>query len=146
MRPHQRTRESARERGSISLFAVVLAVAMIVVIGLVVDGGAKIHAQQHAQAVAREAARAGGQAVLGPVVVRGEEAVVDPYTARAAAQDYLAAAGLPGTVTVTGGTRLHVQVTASYEPVFLSIVGIGTQQVSGQADARLVRAIGGIEQ
>lgn len=138
--------ERRDERGSVSLFAVVLAVAMIVVIGLVVDGGAKVHAQQYARAVAREAARAGGQAVAGPQAVLGQDPVVDPYTARAAAQAYLDAAGLPGTVTVTGGTHLHVEATAEYTPVFLSIVGAGTQHVTGQADARLVRAIGGIEQ
>ena len=145
MRPHHRTRDSARERGSISLFAVVLTVAMIVVIGLVVDGGAKIHAQQRAQSVAREAARAGGQAVTAAVAIRGDGAQADPYAARAAAQDYLAAAGLPGTVTVTGGTRLHVEASASYEPVFLSIVGVGTQHVTAHAEARLVRAVGGTE-
>lgn len=140
------TRHTPAERGSISLFAAVAALAVFLVIGLVVDGGAKIHALQHAHAVAREAARAGGQAVTGPQVVLGQDAAVDPYAARAAAQAYLSAAGLPGTVTVTGGTRLHVQTTATYDPVFLSMIGIGTQQVSGSAEARLVRAIGGIEQ
>jgi hypothetical protein len=130
----------------VSLFAVVAALAAFVVIGLVVDGGAKIHAQQHAQAVAREAARTGGQALDAPAAILGARAVVDPYAAKSAAQEYLAASGLPGSVTVAGGTRLVVQTTATYDPVFLSIVGIGTQHVTGHAEARLVRAIGGTEQ
>lgn len=140
-----RPRATDMERGSVSLFAVVLTVAMIVVIGLVVDGGAKLHAQQHAQSVAREAARAGGQAVTAAVAIRGDGAEADPYTARAAAQDYLTASGLPGTVTITGGTRLRVEATATYEPVFLGIVGAGTQTVTAHAEARLVRAVGGTE-
>lgn len=136
---------SERERGAISLFAAVLAVAMILVIGLVVDGGAKIHAQAHAQAVAREAARAGGQAVSVAVAVRGDGARVDPEAARTAALDHLAGAGVPGTVTITGGTLLVVETTATYDPVFLSIAGLGTQTVTGHAEARLVRAVGGTE-
>lgn len=134
------------ERGSISVFAVVVTLALIVVLGLVVDGGAKVHALQAAQATAREAARAGGQAVHAGVAVAGDGAVVDPAPARSAATAYLAAAGLPGTVTIEGGTRLRVEVTATYEPIFLGIVGIGTQSVHAQAGARLVRVIGGTEQ
>lgn len=141
----RRAGDPDRERGSISLFAVVTAVAMLVVIGLVVDGGGTLHARQHAQAVAREAARAGGQAVTAAVAVRGDGAAADPYAARAAAQAYLDASGLTGTVTVTGGNRLRVEATATYEPVFLGIVGAGTQTVTAHAEARLVRAVGGIE-
>lgn len=145
MTAHHHRSDVDPQRGSISLFAVVLTVALIVVIGLVVDGGAMIHAQQHAHSVAREAARAGGQAVATGVAVRGGGAAADPYTARAAAQAHLSAAGLPGTVTITGGTRLHVQTTTTYEPIFLSIVGVGTQTVTARAEARLVRALGGTE-
>src|SRR5829696_3209657 len=45
-----------RERGSITLWAVTAAFAMIVLAGLAVDLGGKVHAQQHAIDVATQAA------------------------------------------------------------------------------------------
>lgn len=131
------------ERGSISLFAVVVTVGLIVVIGLVVDGGGKIHAQQRAQTAAREAARAGGQAIVAGTAIRGQGAVVDTGAARTAAQNYLAVAGVAGTVSIQGGNTVVVRTSESYQPTFLSIVGIGTQTVTGSAEAQIMRTLNG---
>lgn len=131
------------ERGSISLFAVVVTIGLIVVIGLVVDGGGKIHAQQRAQTAAREAARAGGQAIIPGVAIRGQGAVVDTGPARVAAQNYLAAAGVTGTVSIQGGNTIVVQTSETYRPTFLSIVGVGTQTVTGSAEAQIMRTLNG---
>ena len=59
-----RSRLRDDDRGSLSLFVVVVFVALLVTIGLVVDGGGKIRALQRADAVAAQAARAGGQAIV----------------------------------------------------------------------------------
>ncbi len=131
------------ERGSISLFAVVVTVGLIVVIGLVVDGGGKIHAQQRAQTAAREAARAGGQAIVAGTAIRGQGAVVDTSAARIAAQNYLTAAGVTGTVSIQGGTTVVVRTTETYQPTFLGIVGIGTQTVTGESEAQIMRTLNG---
>ena len=137
--------ELDRERGSISLFAIIAVVALILIIGLVVDGGGRIQAQQRAQAAAREAARSGGQALQAAPAVRGEGVFADTALARAAAQDYLAAAEVSGSVSITNGTMISVDTTESYQPVFLNIVGIGSVTVTGHAQARIVRAIEGSE-
>lgn len=137
---------AAHDDGSISLFAVVVAIALMLIIGLVVDGAGKVQAQQRAQAAAREAARAGGQAIQVPPAVRGQTPTIDTGTARAAAQTYLTAASVQGTVSIQGGTTIVVDTTTTYTPIFLSIAGIGTQSVTGHAEARLVRAVGGVEQ
>lgn len=134
-----------RERGSLAVFTVVIAAALVILLGVVVDGGAKLHAMQSAQATAREAARAGGQAVQASAVIRGQDPVADPAQAVAAAQAYLAAAGAPGSVEVAGDS-LVVTAEESWSPTFLGAIGIGPQTETGQADARLVRALEGVEQ
>lgn len=131
------------DRGSLSLFVVVAFVALLVTIGLVVDGGGKIRALQRADAVAAEAARAGGQAIVASTAVRGRGAVTDPAQARIAAQSYLARADVPGTVTIINGTQLRVQTTITYDPVFLGIVGVGTQTSTGEAEVRLAQVLNG---
>ena len=60
-----------QERGSISIWLVTTGFAMIVLVGLAVDLGGQVHAQQHARAVADQAARTGGQQLQAPVAVRG---------------------------------------------------------------------------
>ncbi len=132
------------QRGSMSLFAVVVVVAMIVIVGLVVDGGARLHAAQQADDVAREAARAAGQAVQSGSAVRGTAVMTDAAAARQAARAYLAAAGVNGSVSVTNVT-VHVSADQTYTPIFLSIIGIGPATVTGHADARIVRVVAGQE-
>lgn len=134
---------SRSDRGSLSLFAVVVTVGLIVVIGLVVDGGGKIHAQQRAQTAAREAARAGGQAIVAGTAIRGQGAVVDTSAARTAAQNYLTAAAVAGTVSIQGGNTVVVRTSETYQPTFLSIVGVGTQTVTGQSEAEIMRTLNG---
>jgi hypothetical protein len=86
-----------------------------------------------------EAARAAGQAISGPQAIQGEDKVVDPAAAVAAAQNYLAAAGVTGTVTVSPD-RQHITVTVTivYTTVFLDLVGIDTLTATRQATAAVV--------
>jgi Flp pilus assembly protein TadG len=138
-----RSRLRDDDRGSLSLFVVVVFVALLVTIGLVVDGGGKIRALQRADAVAAQAARAGGQAIVASTAVRGRGAVTDPAQARIAAQNYLSSADVPGTVTVINGTELRVTTSITYDPVFLSIIGVGTQTSTGEAEVRLAQVLNG---
>ena len=131
------------DRGSISPFFVVAAVGLMLAVGLVVDGGGKIRALQRADAVAAEAARAGGQAVAAAPALRGQSPQVQAGPARAAAQAYLAAAQVPGSVTISGGTQLQVDTTTTYQPLFLSMIGVGPLSTRGHAEVRLVRGLNG---
>lgn len=134
------------DRGSISLFAVVATVALIIIIGLVVDGGGRIQAQQRAQAAAREAARAGGQAIQFAPAIRGQGIYANSGPARTAAQNYLNGAGVSGSASIlNNGTVISVDTTEPYQPIFLSIAGFGTVTVHGHAQARIVRAVNGAE-
>lgn len=141
-------RAPSGERGSVAVFSVVVLLGLLAMVGLVVDGGGKVRALQQAEAVAAEAARAGGQAVrVGSVYQAGGPAQVDPQRARAAALNHVSAAGMSGTATVTAdATRIRVSATATYEPVFLGLLGIGTQTVTGDGEADLTRVLDGTPQ
>ena len=92
---------------------------------------------RNARPYARRAAAFGSG---GPVAERRAAA------ARNAAQDYLSAAGVNGTVSITDGTTITVNVTDTYRPKFLSIIGLGGLPVTGEASARLIRTVAGSEQ
>ena len=65
------------QRGSVTLWAVIIATSFMLVVGLVVDGGAKLRAGQKADQVAREAARSAAQAVTGdPILTTDRKSVV----------------------------------------------------------------------
>ena len=134
------------ERGSVSIWLVTTGFAMIVLVGLAVDLGGQVHAQQRARAVADQAARTGGQQLDAAVAVRGEGAVTDTHLARQAATAYLTASGLTGTVAVTGGTTVTVNVRDTYPTTFLGIIGITSMTVTGHGQARITRSVEGVEQ
>lgn len=129
-----------RERGSITPYFLVVAIAALVMIGLAVDGGHKAQGAQRATAIADEAARAAGNAVDTASVRDGVGQLrVDPAAAVAAAQSYLAAAGVTGTVTVAdGGRTVRVETTLQVQTVLLDLIGIDVMTVTGASSATLV--------
>lgn len=132
------------QAGSVTLFGVVAGLALLVLVGLVVDGGAKVRAVQRADAIAAEAARAGGQAILLPAAIQGQPPRVDPTAALAEANAFLGRRGVTGTVAVTGGGRsLDVQVETSSPTVFLGLIGISDLKATGHASAILIRGVTG---
>lgn len=132
------------ERGSATIWMVTTALTMVLLVGLAVDLGGQILAKQHAQVVAFEAARAGGQQLQGPAAVLGQAAVVDPARAVAAAATYIAGAPeVTGTASVVGG-RVVVDTVTTYQTRFLSIIGIQELTVTGHAEAQTVRAVEGV--
>ncbi len=121
--------------GGMSLMLFTCAVALVLVLGLVVDGGGKARAIDHAGAIASEAARAAAG-----TITPGTGAI-DPTTADRAARDYLAAAGATGTVNITG-TTVTVTATLHTTTVFLSLIGIDSFTVTGVGRAETVYTAG----
>ncbi|MER6971176.1 pilus assembly protein TadG-related protein [Nocardioides sp. NPDC000445] len=130
------------ERGSATIWLVTAAFAMSMLVGLAVDLGGQVHAQQRAHDLAAQAARAGAEEVLAAPAVEGRYARIDSAAAVRAARTYLARSGVTGTVRVRG-SRINVRATDTYHPRFLGIVGINRVQVLGSAEAELVRTLGG---
>lgn len=143
----RRTRGRIRdERGSISIWLVTSSFVMMMLVGLAVDLGGQVHAKQRAHDIAAQAARTGGEQVQAAPAIKGDYVAVDATAARNAAEDYLAASGVTGTVTITGGDTITVHVTDTYTPTFLSFIGLGDLTVTGEASARIIRSLGGTEQ
>lgn len=138
-------RESG-ERGSVSILALFIAVVVIIAIGMAVDLTGQVHAQQHARAVAGQAARVGGQQLEGPVALRGQGVLVDTSRASAAARAYLDSSEVSGSVSIQEGTTVVVSTSETYQTKFLSIVGVNAMTVTGQASSRTLRAVEGVEQ
>ncbi|WP_245934255.1 pilus assembly protein TadG-related protein [Branchiibius hedensis] len=132
-----------RDRGSVSIFMASAAFVMIVLVGLAVDLGGQVAAQQRARDVAAQAARSGGEQVLGGPAVNGQGAQIDTAAAASAARSYLSTAGVSGTATIQGNDTLVVTTSANYQTKFLSIIGIGSLHVTGHSSARLIRAQNG---
>ena len=121
-----------------SLLLVVAVFGLFIAVGVVVDGGQKLRASQRVDDVASEAARAAVLSIQPGNTVRGLRPQINQTAARQAALQYLRRAGITGTVTITAG-RVQVQTSSSFTPSFLSIIGMGTQSVTGHASARLAR-------
>jgi Flp pilus assembly protein TadG len=134
------------EHGSVTVWIALASFVMMALVGLAVDLGGQVHAQQRAHDLAAQAARAGGEQVQAAPAIQGRYARIDTAAARGAAQDYLDAAGVDGTVSVTGGDTINVTVSDSYNPRFLPFLGIKELDVTGTASARLIRTLGGTEQ
>ena len=124
------------DEGSISLTLVVMVSALLIAVGLVVDGGAKLRAVQQATAAAGEAARAATQQMNVAAVQTSGAARLDAGAARRAARETLAAAGVEGTVTVAAG-RVSVTATVSRPTVFLGLLGVSSVTGTGTATSEL---------
>ena len=123
---HDRPRgQHARNgRGAVSLWVVlVISVAFTALLGLVLDGGRVIDARLTAARAASQAARAGADQLSGASIRSGGNAVA-AQTAAAAARGYLHAAGLRGTVRISGDT-VAVTVRGTSNPHILQVFGVG---------------------
>ncbi len=137
---------SRRDRGSVTIWLALASFVMIVLVGVAVDLSGQVYAQQHARDIAAQVARTAGQQIDAVRGVRGLGAQTNTTQAVAAAKAYLAAAGIAGEATVTGGgTAITVTVVDAYETKFLTIVGLQSLRVTGSAETRVVRVVGGVE-
>ena len=142
--PRGATTGRSGERGSVTIFIAIAVVGLMAMLGLAVDGGAKVRAAQRADRLAAEAARAAGQAVDATAALGGRAIRVDRAAARSAAQRYLAEAGAKGSADISAdGRGITVRTEATVPTVFLGLVGVSEFTVSGRAEARLVHIQGG---
>jgi hypothetical protein len=133
-----------RDEGAMTLFYVVMALCLFLIVGLVWDGGAALDAASRADEIAQEAARAGGEQIDPTQAIEGTAIVVSPNAAQAAAHSYLQQAGVTGTVAVDpGGQMLTVDVTTLYHPAFATLLGIGSMTMTGHGTAHLLHQAGG---
>lgn len=110
----ERTTVIRSDRGSATVFLVIVMTASVGLIALVADGGAIQRARSETYGLASAAARAGAQQLDDDARARGD-VVLDPAAATDAAQRHLAAHDTTGQVSVTGDTvTVTVDRTVSY--------------------------------
>ena len=137
-----RLADQDRERGGLSLMLVILFVALAALAGIVVDGSAKLEADQNAAALAEEAARAGATTVDESSAYSSGSFVVDQQQALDAARGYLISAGYGQyTVAVDGTRTIQVSVTITEPTRFLSLIGVDSFTCTGTATASLVTGV-----
>lgn len=128
------------DRGEASVMLLVVMVALIAMLGLVVDGGGRLRTGDEAAFVARQAARAAAQQIETTQAQDGTWPDVTNSGAQGAAQAVIAAAGMSGSASVSGQT-VTVTVTTQYTPRLLGAIGAGTWDVTSTASARVARGI-----
>lgn len=128
------------QAGQVTAFVTVFTVALIVMAGLVVDGGRLIAAKRRANNRAEQAARAGAQAVSVDAIRSSGAQVLDEDQAIAAADSFLARTGTRGTVTVSGNS-VTVTVDVPTSMLILGPFGLSDRTVTGTGTARNVRGV-----
>ncbi len=111
--------------GVVTAFTVVMVGALIVLAGLVFDGGRALAGRVTALNEAQEAARVGAQQIDLPTFRATGAAILSDDAAVTAAEGYLATTGDAGTATVNGDT-VTVTVTHRQSTQILSVIGIGS--------------------
>ncbi|MGP4049378.1 pilus assembly protein TadG-related protein [Streptomyces sp. 2A115] len=130
--------KARREDGSLSLFFAVTTVGLLLVMGLLVDGGGALNSSSRAESLAQEAARTAGQQLDPAQAIQGTAITIDADAAQGAAQDYLAAEGVQGDVQISDdGQTMTVTVHDTYSTYFAQLLGKATIDVTGSATAQL---------
>jgi hypothetical protein len=132
-----------RDTGSLTLLLTFLMVALLALVGLVIDGGRKLNQSANAYAIAQEAARAGAGMVDRSAAYRSGSFGVNEGQALTAARAYLASAGYTGSVSSDGTQQIRVTVTVTGRTLMLSLIGIDTMTSTGSAVASLVTGVTG---
>jgi hypothetical protein len=122
--------------GGMSLFLVICSIALIIVTGLVVDGGAKATALDRATRIASEAARSGLQ------VASVDSGEIRDVAVRREVDRYLASADATSWTTDVGDNTVVVQVTITRRTKMLSIIGIDQWTVTGTGSADAIYTAG----
>ena len=134
-----------RERGSLSLFAVIFTLVVLMLAGLVYDGGLAIAARQRAADVAESAARAGANAVDVEAFRARQVLVVDQAEACDNAREVVARDGDGSLqdfwVDPADGQLVHVRVHVTVRPLLLALFRFPPFQAEADAGARPVQGL-----
>ena len=126
------------DRGAATVFVVTFAVVLLVLAGLVVDGGLAINARQRVSDDVEQAARAGSQH-LDVAALRNQGVVrIDPAASSSAARQFLLRRGYPasGIQVSSGPQQVTTTATVSQPTALLSLIFIDTFTVTATGQAR----------
>lgn len=128
------------ERGSVTAMWAILALALLVLGGLVYDGGRVLTARREANNLARQAARAGAQQ-LDEDSIRLGNPRLDTTAAESAAREYLERRDLTPVAVEVRDSTVTVTVELVQPTSLLALVGIDDRTVTSTASARSARGV-----
>lgn len=128
------------ESGQVTAFVVTMMSALLLLAGLVFDGGNMLVAKRRAINEAEAAARAGAQALDTSAYRSSGVVSINPAKAKQAAEAYIAATGAEGTAEVTG-SEVRVHLSRVHSMSILGIAGLHQVTVSGDGVANAVRGV-----
>lgn len=123
-----------KQRGSISALVVCLVMGAFSLTGLVFDGGRVVAEYLELSDAAQNAARLGGQQVVG---IRDGNPRVDTTASTSAMTSYLSVRGIRGTYSVTDGV-VTVRVQTRVSMRILGLFGVNDRTVSASRTAEVV--------
>ena len=135
--PEARRRD---EHGVVTAFVAVMTLTMLVVAGLVIDGGYTLVARRRAFNEASAAARAAAQAIDETALRTTGDIQLRPEDARRIAEAHLRDAGMTGSVTVDA-TTVTVHAVTTQPMAILGIIGLGPLTVEADGSARAVQGV-----
>lgn len=123
-----------REQGQATAFLVILLSALLMLAGLVLDGGTALAARTRALDVAQSAARSGAQQLDLPLYRTTGQLRLDPARAVRAAEAFLISVDVSGQVTATVAT-VTVTTRTSHPTQLLGLLGVNELHASATATA-----------
>jgi hypothetical protein len=114
-----------KNQGSLSAVMVCLVMATMALTGLAYDGGRVVSSYMEISDAAQNAARLGGQQIVG---IREGNPRIDEDLATSAMRAYLVAHGLAGNFNIQG-TRATVVVSTKIPMRILGIIGVGERTI-----------------
>ena len=130
------------EQGSVSPFVAVISLAILMVVGMVFDGGEVLAAQARARNLAGNAARAGAQEIDIDSLRATGAALLRPDLAESAARAFLAREGVTGDIYVEG-SRITVTVHFSHA---MHILPLPDRAIEATESATAVAGLDGSEE
>jgi Flp pilus assembly protein TadG len=133
-----RNRFRRDDSGQATVFVVAFAVVLLVLAGLVVDGGLAINARQRVTDDVEQAARAGAREIQVETLRENGTVLIDPDAARAAAARFLAARKYPASgVRITADPEhVEVEATIQQKTALLSLIFFNSFTVTARGQAR----------
>jgi Flp pilus assembly protein TadG len=133
-----RTRFRRDDSGQATVFVVAFAVVLLVLAGLVVDGGLAINARQRVTDDVEQAARAGAREIQVDKLRQNGTVEIDTEKAGKAAAGFLAARHYPSTAVTVKAFPDHVEVDATIQQktALLSLIFFNSFTVTAHGEAR----------
>jgi Flp pilus assembly protein TadG len=138
LRPIRVPDGDSRDRGAATIFVLAFAVVLLVLAGLVVDGGLALNARQRVADDVEQAARAGSQNLNLNLLRSQGQVQIDPEPAQDAARSFLLRRGYPdgGIVVSANQTEVTAKATIQQPTALLSLIFIHSFTVTAQGTAQ----------